>query len=616
MTEKIEKYKLILYFPYRCIGPEFFVMQENQPKVLDLATNFSRKDFVSKQVDVVMLNGQRFFIHVNAASITAGEILDNVLRDEDIKEASLFTLALYKHQEFWPLANDTKLSKVVNWKEQNKAKILGETVTLYLRVKYFSDEFKCPENKHQFYLQLRQDVLNGKYPMSDSEYLSLAGMALQVEFGDFSRELHNEIYFDLEHYLPSHLITQNSENLRSSLVKLHQAHLGQSQSKTEMKFCHELQRHDNFGFHFFRVFNDKKCVQSKLLAVHLHGIFLFEASKNTSVPHRVLASFFWHQITRIQYDNSKFQLLVQDQDKLKYYTLESKSKVMFDLSSTHHQHSNQLRLNAKSSTEYKEPPRPMRSLKSRLLRKQNSQHKLYTTRKELEDHQEVNLKGSLRRSTTVAPSKMPTKAAPNDAKYLVKRLAHYSSMADALVGLKKAKAKETDLNVSDKENSTPNRNYRYKVYLEPEEDHEKKLETRVPLQERPALKEISAGIPKGRVSTNPTARRKSESLSRPMVSTSLQRKGRSRISHGIVTTPMATTTIEANPSSALRMGTRIPMAALHREKLRTFLTKPEVQAPQVCKKLDLDYDTMEYKSILPTLKADAAVIGNAQTFDF
>ena len=105
----------------RCIGPEFFVMQENQPKVLDLATNFSRKDFVSKQVDVVMLNGQRFFIHVNASSITAGEILDNVLRDEDIKEASLFTLALYKNQEFWPLANDTKLSKVVqSWKDNHK----------------------------------------------------------------------------------------------------------------------------------------------------------------------------------------------------------------------------------------------------------------------------------------------------------------------------------------------------------------------------------------------------------------------------------------------------------------------------------------------------------------
>ena len=114
-----------------------------------------------------------------------------------------------------------------------------------------------------------------------------------------------------------------------------------------MKFCQELQRHDNYGFHFFQVFADKKLSSSKLLAIHLQGIFLFEASKSTSVPHRVLASFFWHQITRIQYDNSKFQLLVEDAEKLKYYTSESKSKVMFDSSSTHHQHSNQLRLNSK-----------------------------------------------------------------------------------------------------------------------------------------------------------------------------------------------------------------------------------------------------------------------------
>ena len=54
------------------------------------------------------------------------------------------------------------------------------------------------------------------------------------------------------------------------------------------------------------------------------------------------------------------------------------------------------------------------------------------------------------------------------------------------------------------------------------------------------------------------------------------------------------------------------MAALHREKLRTFLTKPEIPTSQksaenVTKKLDLDYDTMEYKSILPPVKA--VVIG-------
>ena len=61
-----------------------------------------------------------------------------------------------------------------------------------------------------------------------------------------------------------------------------------------------------------------------------------------------------------------------------------------------------------------------------------------------------------------------------DPKYLVKRLAHYSSMADALVGggggnsLQKKKIQNSksskngsDLNVSDKENKTPDQqNYR------------------------------------------------------------------------------------------------------------------------------------------------------------
>ena len=51
-------------------------------------------------------------------------------------------------------------------------------------------------------------------------------MALQVEFGDFSHDIHEDIYFNLEHYLPSHIIKNDVENLRSSLVKLHKAHLG------------------------------------------------------------------------------------------------------------------------------------------------------------------------------------------------------------------------------------------------------------------------------------------------------------------------------------------------------------------------------------------------------
>ena len=57
--------------------------------------------------------------------------------------------------------------------------------------------------------------------MDLSQYLSLAGMALQVEFGDFSQDVHDEVYFDLEHYLPKLAIIQDDSSQSTvSLKKL------------------------------------------------------------------------------------------------------------------------------------------------------------------------------------------------------------------------------------------------------------------------------------------------------------------------------------------------------------------------------------------------------------
>ncbi len=87
----------------KCVGPEFIVMSEAAPNVLDLATNYSRKDFVSRQIDIVMLNGQKFFIHCNAAAITAGEILDNVLRDQVIPVLFSITSFFFIFTDFFYL---------------------------------------------------------------------------------------------------------------------------------------------------------------------------------------------------------------------------------------------------------------------------------------------------------------------------------------------------------------------------------------------------------------------------------------------------------------------------------------------------------------------------------
>ena len=72
------------------------------------------------------------------------------------------------------------------------------------------------------------------------------------------------------------------EAARQNLVRLHRAHLGQSQSKTEIKYCKEVQRNDNYGFHNYAVTESKKQLTSnrkKHLGIHLQGVFLFETSR-------------------------------------------------------------------------------------------------------------------------------------------------------------------------------------------------------------------------------------------------------------------------------------------------------------------------------------------------
>jgi len=228
-----------------------------------------------------MLDGQLLNIRCNAASITAGEVLDAALRERDIKESSLFTLSFLGERgtEFWPLSNDTKLSKVAasGWKEGKPC----QDLTVYQRFKFHPsdvDSILTAENKHLLYLQLRQDLLNGRlHGVSKNMYLSLAGMALQIEFGDFSEDIHGDgEYFMLEHYLPGFIYSSAERALSCrSLAKVHRAHLGQSQSKTELKFCREIMALDCVGFHFFTVTKDKKSYQTtssispNLLGIHV-----------------------------------------------------------------------------------------------------------------------------------------------------------------------------------------------------------------------------------------------------------------------------------------------------------------------------------------------------------
>ncbi|XP_040573766.1 tyrosine-protein phosphatase non-receptor type 13 [Lepeophtheirus salmonis] len=591
----------------RCVGPEFFVMSEKSPITLDMTVH-SRRDSISKRVTVVMISGQRIVVHVTPSSATAGEVLERSLQALDIKESSLFTLSTMNGlEEYLPLSTDTKLSKVApsGWKDSTsfndaRCQSSSDSFALYLRFKFFPEDidtsFKDPNNKHQFYLQCRRDFVQSQFRLSVNQALGLAAMALQVEFGDYNDDIHDGgEYFVLDHYLPREIIKEfGRKEAYAALSQLHKAYFGQSQSKAEVKFCKEIQKLSHYGFHFFTVYENKKIRDGKrLVGIHNQGIFLFDKSFTASA-HTVFASYLWNQIVRIQFDKSHFHLVVKSErptenTKYKFYLpIDIQAKVMFDLSAAHHQRHNQMRYSSSNKTSeadvtavinYKEPSMSgIRSLKNRILSKrQLSQRKLYTkpaTTTEVEKpnstQQTSNNHQQLKRSTTLAST-------------TVKRLTHYSSMANDL-GINGI------LDTSNKENCTPDKNYRYKVYLEPDDDESSSNNRaqRMPLQEKPIRDFIETPLHRGvtsrrRISTiaDHQKRRRSESANPTR-----------RIAMGRLSQCGSQVT-----STGMRMGTRISMSALHRERIR-FTTDLSTLPPAPKKRnLDLDFDTMEVKSL-------------------
>lgn len=75
----------------------------------------------------------------------------------------------------------------------NKKTLPNENVTftLYLRIKYFLPTLRMLtlDSRHTLYLQLRKSVLENHILCTDDDLITLGGLALQAEVGDFQEEV-------------------------------------------------------------------------------------------------------------------------------------------------------------------------------------------------------------------------------------------------------------------------------------------------------------------------------------------------------------------------------------------------------------------------------------------
>ncbi|XP_050183325.1 tyrosine-protein phosphatase non-receptor type 13 isoform X4 [Myiozetetes cayanensis] len=333
-------------------GPEFVKMTIEPFVSLDLPksilTKKGKSDDTRRKVNVMLLSGQKLELTCDTKTICK-DVFDMVVAHIGLVEHHFFGLATLRDNEFFFVDPDIKLSKVApeGWKEEPKKKNKPPVnFTLFFRIKFFVDDVSLIQHTltcHQYYLQLRKDILEGKMHCDDETALLLASLALQAEYGDYQAEVHGMSYFRLEHYVPARVMEKlDLSYIKEELPKLHSTYVGASEKETELEFLKLCQRLTEYGVHLHHVLPEKRSQTGILLGVCCKGVVIFEVHNGARTP---VLRFPWRETKKISFSKKKITLQnISDGIKHAFQTDNSKTcQYLLHLCSSQHKFQLQMR---------------------------------------------------------------------------------------------------------------------------------------------------------------------------------------------------------------------------------------------------------------------------------
>uniref|UniRef100_A0A669PST2 Tyrosine-protein phosphatase non-receptor type 13 n=1 Tax=Phasianus colchicus TaxID=9054 RepID=A0A669PST2_PHACC len=333
-------------------GPEFVKMTIEPFISLDLPksilTKKGKNDDTRRKVNVMLLSGQKLELTCDTKTICK-DVFDMVVAHIGLVEHHLFGLATLRDNEFFFVDPDIKLSKVApeGWKEESKKKNKPPVnFTLFFRIKFFVDDVSLIQHAltcHQYYLQLRKDILEDRMHCDDETALLLASLALQAEYGDYQAEVHGMSYFRLEHYVPARVMEKlDTSYIKEELPKLHSTYVGASEKEIELEFLKLCQRLTEYGVHLHHVLPEKRSQTGILLGVCSRGVVIFEVHNGARTP---VLRFPWRETKKISFSKKKITLQnTSDGIKHSFQTDNSKTcQYLLHLCSSQHKFQLQMR---------------------------------------------------------------------------------------------------------------------------------------------------------------------------------------------------------------------------------------------------------------------------------
>ncbi|XP_061083588.1 tyrosine-protein phosphatase non-receptor type 13 [Conger conger] len=328
------------------LGPEFTKVMEEPHTVLELPGSIVSKKGKScssqRTLSVIMPNGQGIVVKCDIKS-RGRDVFDMVVAHANLVEHFYFGLAFLDDNEFFFLEHETKISKVAPdcWK-----KFAAASFVLFLRVKFFVDDIGFTLHKltrHQYYLQLRKDILEDRLHCNEETGLLLGALALQAEYGDYMPEVYGKNYFQPEQYVSKAVLGKMALHcLKEELPRQHANNAQMLPEEAELEFLKVAQQLPEYGVLFYRVAREKKPVIGELaLGICAKGLIVYEVKNNSRIAS---LRFQWKETDSISATRRKFTVESSCNGKKHTFVTESSkiSQYLLNLCSSQHKFHNEM----------------------------------------------------------------------------------------------------------------------------------------------------------------------------------------------------------------------------------------------------------------------------------
>ncbi|XP_015609594.1 band 4.1-like protein 4 isoform X2 [Cephus cinctus] len=229
------------------------------------------------------------------------ELLDRVFRHLNLLETAYFGLRYLDHenQTQW-LDPSKKIGKQLKLQSGDQS---PDVHALYFGVKFYAaDPCKLIEEitRYQFFLQVKQDILQGRLPVSFDLAAELGAYVVQSELGDYDPRRHSIGYVTEFRFLAN----QTAE-LEARIVELHKTLVGQLPAAAELNYLDKVKWLEMYGVDLHPVLGEDNV--EYFLGLTPSGIILLR--NKTKV-----GNYYWPRINKIYYKARYFMLRVSEKN--------------------------------------------------------------------------------------------------------------------------------------------------------------------------------------------------------------------------------------------------------------------------------------------------------------